>query len=332
MTRTRSSTRSRRWSATTPPRTRRCSRGSSARAPAGRCRRGPRARPAGRHRRGAGLGPAGRAHPPRLHTHDRYGNRIDEVEYIPAYHQLMETAVGHGLHAAPWADDRPGAHVARAAKFMVWNVDAGHGCPISMTYAVVPALRANPELAAQFEPLLTTASYDPGLRDPATKRGLIAGMSMTEKQGGSDVRANTTPRAPARADGTYPLTGHKWFTSAPMSRHVPGPRAGAGRAVLLPGAAGAARRRAQRDAADAAQGQARQQVQRLVGDRVRRRGRLARRRGGPRRADHRRDGQHDPARLRDRHRRRHAHRDGPWPPTTPAHRQRLRQDADRPAR
>jgi len=154
--------------------------------------------------------------PPRLLTHDRYGHRIDEVEYVPAYHQLMTTAVEHGLHGAPWADDRPGAHVARAAKFMTWSVDAGHGCPISMTYAVVPALRANPELAAQFEPLLTNRVYDFGLRDPATKRGLIAGMSMTEKQGGSDVRANTTTATP-QADGTYALIGHKWFTSAPMS-------------------------------------------------------------------------------------------------------------------
>ncbi|GAA3819412.1 acyl-CoA dehydrogenase family protein [Nocardioides panacisoli] len=154
--------------------------------------------------------------PPRLHTHDRYGNRVDEVEYVPAYHQLMETAVGHGLHAAPWADERPGAHVARAAKFYAWSVDAGHGCPISMTYAVVPALRANPELAARFEPLLTNRTYDFGLRDPETKSGLIAGMSMTEKQGGSDVRANTTTATP-QADGTYVLRGHKWFTSAPMS-------------------------------------------------------------------------------------------------------------------
>jgi len=154
--------------------------------------------------------------PPRLLTHDRYGNRIDEVEYVPAYHELMKVAISHGLHAAPWADDRPGAHVARAAKFMVWNVDAGHGCPISMTYAVVPALRANPDLAAAFEPLLTNREYDFGLRDPATKRGLIAGMSMTEKQGGSDVRANTTTARP-QTDGSYALTGHKWFTSAPMS-------------------------------------------------------------------------------------------------------------------
>ncbi len=154
--------------------------------------------------------------PPRLHTHDRYGNRVDEVEYVPSYHRLMETAVSHGLHGAPWADDRPGAHVARAAKFFAWQVDAGHGCPISMTYAVVPALRADADLAGRFEPLLTNREYDPGLRDPATKRGLIAGMSMTEKQGGSDVRANTTT-ATLQADGTYVLRGHKWFTSAPMS-------------------------------------------------------------------------------------------------------------------
>ena len=162
------------------------------------------------------LGRLAERHPPRLHTHVRYGNRVDVVEYVPAYHQLMGVAVQHGLHGTPWADDRPGAHVARAAKFMAWNVDAGHGCPISMTYAVVPALRANAELSASFEPLLTNREYDFGLRDPATKRGLIAGMSMTEKQGGSDVRANTT-RAVPQSDGTHLLTGHKWFTSAPMS-------------------------------------------------------------------------------------------------------------------
>jgi putative acyl-CoA dehydrogenase len=156
-------------------------------------------------------------HPPVLRTHDRYGHRVDEVEYLPEYHELMRVAVAHGLHGAPWVDERPGAHVARAAKMMAWgSADAGHLCPISMTYAVVPALRANPELAVQFEPLLTNREYDPGLRAPLAKQGLIAGMSMTEKQGGSDVRANTT-RALAQADGSYRLTGHKWFTSAPMS-------------------------------------------------------------------------------------------------------------------
>ncbi|ARF59889.1 acyl-CoA dehydrogenase family protein [Streptomyces gilvosporeus] len=155
--------------------------------------------------------------PPRLHTHDRYGHRIDEVAFHPAWHQLMTVAVEHGLHAAPWSDDRPGAHLVRAAKFYVWSqAEPGHGCPISMTYAAVPALRATPDLAAQYEPLLAARTYDFGLRPPLTKAGLIAGMSMTEKQGGSDVRANTTRAVPA-GDGTYRITGHKWFTSAPMS-------------------------------------------------------------------------------------------------------------------
>jgi putative acyl-CoA dehydrogenase len=154
--------------------------------------------------------------PPRLRTHDRFGNRVDEVEFHPAWHSLMTVAVTHGLHAAPWRDPRPGAHVARAAGFYVWSsAEAGHGCPVSMTYAAVPALRQAPGLAALYEPLLAAAEYDPGLRPPLTKRGLLAGMSMTEKQGGSDVRANTTQAVPA-ADGSYRLTGHKWFTSAPM--------------------------------------------------------------------------------------------------------------------
>ena len=159
-------------------------------------------------------------HPPVLRTHDRYGNRIDEVEFHPAWHALMDTAVGHGLHAAPWADPRPGAHVARAAKFYVWSqAEAGHGCPISMTYAVVPALRNAPELAGRFEPLLVSRAYDPGLRPPEGKRGLLSGMAMTEKQGGSDVRANTTRAEPApqAGAGAHVLTGHKWFCSAPMS-------------------------------------------------------------------------------------------------------------------
>ena len=152
---------------------------------------------------------------PILHTHDRYGHRVDEVEYDPAYHQLMNAAVTHGLHGAPWADDRPGAHVVRAAKMSAWTPEPGHVCPISMTYAVVPALRFNPELAKVYEPLLTSRVYDPELKVPATKAGITAGMSMTEKQGGSDVRAGTTQATP-NGDGTYSLRGHKWFTSAPM--------------------------------------------------------------------------------------------------------------------
>ncbi|WP_128984728.1 acyl-CoA dehydrogenase family protein [Streptomyces roseicoloratus] len=157
-------------------------------------------------------------HSPVLHTHDRYGHRIDEVEFHPYWHELMTVAVRHGLHAAPWAGGRPGAHVARAAKVFVWGqADAGHLCPVSMTYAAVPALRAEPELAAVYEPLLTSSTYDFGLRVPTEKRGIIAGMSMTEKQGGSDVRANTTRAVLTGEPGTYALTGHKWFTSAPMS-------------------------------------------------------------------------------------------------------------------
>ncbi|MFI6046366.1 acyl-CoA dehydrogenase family protein [Nocardia sp. NPDC051321] len=163
------------------------------------------------------LGDLAEAHPPTLKTHDRYGNRIDEVGYDPSYHRLMAHAVGLGLHGAVWADTRPNPHLTRAAKLSVWGpVDAGHGCPISMTYAVVPALRAAPELAAQYEPLLCAKEYDPVLRAPLSKRGLLAGMSMTEKQGGSDVRANTTAATPM-PDGSYRITGHKWFTSAPMS-------------------------------------------------------------------------------------------------------------------
>jgi putative acyl-CoA dehydrogenase len=155
-------------------------------------------------------------YPPKLRTHDRYGHRIDEVEFHPAWHELMATAIAHGLHAAPWQVSSSGAHVARAAGFYVWSqTDAGHTCPVSMTYAIVPALRHAPNLARQFEPLLASLSYDPGLRPPAGKKGLCAGMSMTEKQGGSDVRANTTRAVPA-ADGSYRITGHKWFTSAPM--------------------------------------------------------------------------------------------------------------------
>ncbi|MEO6880969.1 MAG: acyl-CoA dehydrogenase family protein [Mycobacteriaceae bacterium] len=157
------------------------------------------------------------ANPPLLRTHDRYGHRIDEVDYDPGYHELMTTAVRHGLHGAPWADPRPGAHAARAAKFLVWNgVDAGHCCPVSMTYASVPALRVAPALAAAYEPLLTSQHYDPSSMVASDKAGLTAGMSMTEKQGGSDVRAGTT-RAVEQGDGSYVLTGHKWFTSAPRS-------------------------------------------------------------------------------------------------------------------
>jgi putative acyl-CoA dehydrogenase len=183
-------------------------------------------------------------HGPILRSHDRYGNRIDEVEFHPAWHQLMDTAVKHGLHASPWCDTRPGAHVARAAKFYVWaQAEAGHGCPISMTYAAVPALRHCAELDARFTPLLSARVYQPGLAPPEQKLGLLAGMAMTEKQGGSDVRANTTVArpAPSAGDSRFVLTGHKWFNSAPMcdlflvlAQEVPAPDRGNPSCFLLP--------------------------------------------------------------------------------------------------
>ncbi|HET9209182.1 MAG TPA: acyl-CoA dehydrogenase family protein, partial [Thermoanaerobaculia bacterium] len=154
-------------------------------------------------------------HPPVLRAFDRNGNRIDEVEFHPSWHALMGLGVEHGLHALPWREPRPGAHVARAALFMLLaEVEAGVGCPLSMTYSVVPALRLQPEVAAEWEPRVTSIVYDPRLVPASGKAGCLSGMAMTEKQGGSDVRANTTAALPV-GDG-YEITGHKWFCSAPM--------------------------------------------------------------------------------------------------------------------
>jgi putative acyl-CoA dehydrogenase len=143
---------------------------------------------------------------PILRTHDRYGNRIDAVELDPSWHWLLRQAVERECHGLPWRDPRPGAHVVRAALFMTWSqVNAGVMCPVSMTHAIVPALRENAELAAEWEPRLVKPSYD---------GGALAGMAMTEKQGGSDVRANTTT-ATEVGDGWWEITGHKWFCSYP---------------------------------------------------------------------------------------------------------------------
>lgn len=153
--------------------------------------------------------------PPELRTHDRYGHRVDEVAFHPAWHRLLGKGVGAGLTAA-WT--RPGGHVRRAAGFLVWTqVEAGNGCPLSMTHAAVPALRTDPELAAEWVPRLTSTIYERELRPARHKAGALFGMGMTEKQGGSDVRANTTSARPLAEAGTYVLTGHKWFCSAPMS-------------------------------------------------------------------------------------------------------------------
>ncbi|MGH6944943.1 MAG: isovaleryl-CoA dehydrogenase [Geminicoccaceae bacterium] len=163
------------------------------------------------------LGEEANRHPPVLRTHDRFGHRLDEVEFHPAWHELMRRAIAEQAHALPWADPQPGAHVVRAAAVFLQNqVESGVCCPLAMTFAAVPALRDAPELAAAWTPAVLSATYDPTLRPIAGKSGALIGMAMTEKQGGSDVRANTTAARPA-GDGAYTLTGHKWFCSAPMS-------------------------------------------------------------------------------------------------------------------
>ncbi len=158
---------------------------------------------------------------PVLHTHDRYGHRTDEVAYHPSYHEIMSRSMAYGAHSAPWAEPRPGAHVARAAGFLLFNqVEPGHCCPISMTYSALPTLAHQPELAAEWQGRIFGRGYQPALVRPADKSGVLLGMAMTEKQGGSDVRANSTlgtPIGPGGPGGEYLLTGHKWFCSAPMS-------------------------------------------------------------------------------------------------------------------
>ncbi len=158
---------------------------------------------------------------PVLKTHDRYGNRIDEVEFHPTWHKLMRMGVEHELHSLPWTSEQPFAHAARAALYMTaMQAEAGFACPITMTFAVVPALRMQPELAAEWESLVTATTYDPRLIPASEKGSAIAGMAMTEKQGGSDVRANTTVARALNGGGAgaeYEITGHKWFCSAPMS-------------------------------------------------------------------------------------------------------------------
>ena len=162
------------------------------------------------------LGRLANEHAPTLRAYDRFGERIDEVEFHPAWHDLMRIGVEHGVHAAPWADPEPAPHVARAARFlMLAYAEAGVGCPLSMTYSAVPALRADAELADEWEPHLAARVYEPGLRPAAAKTGALCGMALTERQGGSDVRANET-RAEPLADGGYVLAGEKWFCSAPM--------------------------------------------------------------------------------------------------------------------
>lgn len=157
---------------------------------------------------------------PMLNTHDRYGNRMDEAEFHPSYHRLMEAAIEHELPSLPWTDPQPGAHVVRSAlSYMHSQAEAGTGCPLTMTFACVPAIRHQGDVADQWLPGILANVYDSRMLPPGRKKGLTIGMGMTEKQGGSDVRANTTTAVPINEPGPgkpYALVGHKWFFSAPM--------------------------------------------------------------------------------------------------------------------
>ena len=153
---------------------------------------------------------------PELRTHDRFGHRIDEVEYHPAWHEVMRLQMEHEVHNLPWRDPRQGAHAARLAKhYILAQVEAGSACPITMTFASLPALRVEPRVASEWGPLVLGTEYDPRMVPARDKRAVLIGMAMTEKQGGSDVRANTT-RAVALGGDEFELVGHKWFCSAPM--------------------------------------------------------------------------------------------------------------------
>ena len=268
--------------------------------------------------------------PPKLRTHDRYGHRIDEVEFHPAWHDLMATAIGHGLHATPWQDRRPGAHLDRAARFYVWGqAEAGHLCPVSMTYAIVPALRHAPDLARQYEPLLAATD----VRPEQAAAGRQAGPDRRHVDDGEAGRLRR-PRQhhDGDEDGRRQLPHHRpqVVHVRPDGRPLHGPGPDAGRPELLPAAQGPARRHPQRDAPAAAQGQAGQPLERLRRGRVRQRDGLARRRGGPRRPDHPRHGQRDPPGLRAGRRDRPA----PWRHPRGAPREPpcgVRQEAHRPA-
>ena len=194
------------------------------------------------------LGREANRHPPELRSPDRFGHRIDEVAFHPAWHEVMRLAMAASVHNLPWREPLPGAQVARSALlFQLAQVEAGSCCPLTMTFACVPALRHQKEVAEAWQPALLGTEYDPRLVPLAEKRSALVGMAMTEKQGGSDVRANTTRATPDAAGGPgaeYRLVGHKWFCSAPMCDAFLTLAQAAARPLLLPGAAGARGRHA----------------------------------------------------------------------------------------
>ncbi len=268
------------------------------------------------------LGRLANENKPRLRTHDRFGNRIDEVEFHPAWHELMKIGVSHAIHAYPWLEPGPGAHVARAGGAMLLTqVEAGVMCPISMTYSVIPALRHQPELAAEWEPRFGSLDYDERLVPAIDKKGALCGMGMTEKQGGSDVRANTTTARPLNGGGPgaeYELTGHKWFMSAPMCDAflVLAQAEGGISCFLMPRFLPDGERN--RIHLQRLKDKLGQPLERLVRGRVPRRLGPPRRRGGRRRAHDHRDGQPHAPRLRGRLLGRDARSARPRRSTTPA--------------
>ena len=253
------------------------------------------------------LGRLANEHPPVLRTHDRFGERIDEVEFHPAWHELLGLGVEHGLHSLR-ARAGHGA-TSRAARFMTLAyAEAGVGCPLSMTFASVPALRAAaPDLAAEWEPRSTSTAYDPGLRPPAAKAG-VALRDGDDGAPGRLGRARERDRAPSRSGDAYVLDGRQVVLLGADVRRVPRPGTGAGWADLLPAAASARRRVAQRVPDRPAQGQAREPLERVGGGPARGARRAPRRRRGPRRRDDHRDGRPHAARLRARLDRAHAAR------------------------
>lgn len=166
------------------------------------------------------LGFRANANKPVFNTHDRFGHRIDEVDFHPSYHELMRIALENGLHSSPWTNPGTGAHVTRAAHYYMHSqVEAAHCCPVTMTFAAIPSIRKQPELAREWEQKILANSYDPRNVPHTEKSSVTIGMAMTEKQGGSDVRANSTLAYPIGTEGpgqAYELVGHKWFVSAPM--------------------------------------------------------------------------------------------------------------------
>ena len=237
---------------------------------------------------------------PTLRTLDRYGHRIDEVEFHPAWHELLAIALRAGLHSSPWAEPKAGAHVARAAGFyLLMQIESGVCCPLAMTYGSVPALRQAPEIAAHWLPKIYGRQYDRRFRPVGEKSAALIGMGMTENQGGSDLRTNVTRAEPVERRQLPAIRPQMVHVGADV-RRLPGAGAVAERFELLPDAALDAGGEAQRHPYPSPQGQARQPLQCLQRSRVRRRLCAADRRGGPRHPDHHRDGQLHPARLRHR--------------------------------